>query len=174
MDLLGTAVVDITTLVAACHALKSVSPQDAQALLRGLMANEAGSLDGLAAKRQDLWRLAHIAIHLNAGQAALQGSGPLGNAKAAEVLAGRLRRRFRKAMIAHARATLRAKPPKGRLIAKARAAALAEIGPRGTAESEQLAHVEASAHPGHALLRQGVTKPLLDLAADWKRSAIRP
>jgi hypothetical protein len=229
MGLLRTAVVDITTLVAACHALKSVPAEDEKALqhrlrnrlrrdikrgavayidalartrrgavddavlvkcrvtseqqmphalvhqelLRRIMANEAGALDGLAAARQDLWRLAHMAIHLGAGMATLRASATLVDAELADVLAGRLRRRFRKALIAYARATLRTKPPKGRLLVKAREAALAEIGPRGASEAERLADVEAGADPARALLRQGVTRPLLDLALDWKHGATK-
>jgi hypothetical protein len=151
MDLLRTAVVDITALVATCHALKSspaarelalqrkqrnrlrrdikrgtVAYIDAlartrrsavddallakcrlaaerqmphalarQGLLGRIMANEAGSLDGLAATRQDLWRLAHVAIHLSTGMAALRASAASVDAKSADALAGRLRRRFR-------------------------------------------------------------------------------
>lgn len=225
MDLLRTAVVDITTLVAACHALKSVPAEDEKALQRmvrkrlrrdikrgtvayidalartkrgavddallvkcrvaseqqmphallhqellgRIMAKEAGSLDGLAATRQDLWRLAHVAIHLSAGMAALRASANSVDAKSADVLAGRLRRRFRKALIAYARATLRTKAPKGRLIVKAREAAMVEIGTRGAAEAERLADVEAGADPALARIRQGVTKPLLDMALDWLR-----
>ncbi len=225
MDLLKTAVVDTTTLVAACHALKSdpmeggedpirklrgrlrrdikrgtVAYIDALARtkrgvvddallckcrasaeqrmphalehleLRGrIMGSQAGSLDGLAAARQDLWRLANVAIHLGTGMAALRGSIASVDAKSAASLAGPLRRRLRKALIAYARATLRTKTAEGRLIGKARAAALAETGPRGAVEAERLAHIEAGAAPALSMLRLGVTRPLLDLALDWKR-----
>jgi hypothetical protein len=224
MDLLRTAVVDITTLVTACHALRS-SPAESEVVLqrklrnrlrrdlkRGavayidvlartkhgavddallvkcraaaelqmphalahqemldlIMASEAGSLDGLAAARQDLWRLAHVAIYLGSGMAILRGPTLLIDAKSAHALAGRLRRRLRKALIAYARTALRPKAPKGRLIAKAREAALAEIGPRGAAEAERLGDVEAGADLALTVIRQGVTKPLLDLALDWQ------
>ena len=225
MDLLETAVVDITMLVATCHALKSSSAQGevvlqrklrnrlrrdikrgtiayidalartrrgevddallrkcrvcaerqmAQALahqesLGRIMAREAGALDGLAAARQDLWRLAHMAIYLSSGMATLRQSAALVDADAADALAARLRRRFRKGLVAYARAALRTKTPKRRLIVKARAAALAEIGPRGAAEAERLADVEAGANPALCVIRQGVTRPLLDLALDWHR-----
>jgi hypothetical protein len=225
MDLLTTAVVDITTLVATCHALKPM-PSESEAVLqrkrrkslqrelkrgtvayidtlartrRGvvddallrkcriaaeqqlpralaqqewlarIMGSEAGSLDGLAAARQDLWRLAHVAIYLSRGMATLRGSSALVDTKLAEVLAVRLRRRFRKALTAYARAALRTRATKGRLVIKARAAALAEIGPRGAAEAERLADVEAAAGPTLSVIRQGVVKPLLDLALDWER-----
>lgn len=225
MDLLGTAVVDITTLVATCHAMNA-SPAEGErvlqrklrnrlrrdikrgtvayidtlartrreavdsALLRKcrvaaerqmpdalaheellahIMVSEAGSLDGLPAARQDLWRLAHVAICLSSGMATLRASAGLVDAKSAKASAERLRRRFRKALIAYGKAALRAKEPKGRFIVKAREAALAEIGPPGAAEAERLADVEAGTDPALTVIRQGVTKPLVDLALDWQR-----
>jgi hypothetical protein len=72
-------------------------------------------------------------------------------------------------LIAYARAALRTKAPKGRLVVKAREAALAEIGPRGAAEAEQLADIEAGADLALSVIKQGVTRPLLALALDWQR-----
>jgi hypothetical protein len=68
---------------------------------------------------------------------------------------------------------VRDKARKGRLIAKARGAALAEIGPRGAAEGERLADIEAGADPALSVMRRGVTGPLLDLALDWQRDVPR-
>ena len=39
------------------------------------MVSEPGSLDGFAAARQDLWRLAHMTIYLLAGVVTLRESG---------------------------------------------------------------------------------------------------
>lgn len=225
MDLLRTAVIDITTLVATCHALKSgpvdggrtlrhklrdrlrrdikrstVAYIDAlartrrgvvdeallvtcrvaaeqrmthaiahEALLGRIMASEAGALDGLAAARQDLWRLAHVAICLSTGMAALRRSADQVDARSADAVASPLRRRVRKALIAYARAALRTKARGGRSIVEARDAALAEIGARGEKQAERLADVEAGADPALSVIRLGVTKPLLDLALDWQR-----
>lgn len=230
MDLLRTAVVDITTLVAACHALKftpvdgdpglrrklrsrlrreirrgtlayidalarsrlsvvdealvaacrKVAEQEMpqaianQHLLNQVMANEPGSLDGFAAARQDLWRLAHMTACLRMGTATLRKSDASGDAKSAGSLAGRLRRRFRKALIAYARASLRGKERQGNLIAKAREAALAQIGKRGAAEAERLSDFEAGADPACSVIRLGVTKALVDLALDWRHSRSDP
>lgn len=225
MDLLRAAVVDITTLVATCHALKFAAAEGEAAtqvdrrrrlrrdLGRGtvayietlartrlgamddallarcrvaaelqmpaalaqqerlgrILSGQAGSLDGLAAARQDLWRLAHLAIHLGGGMAALRGSGATRDLARAEALAARLRRRFRKALVAYARTALRGKAAQGgRMVVKARAAALAVIGARGAAEAERLATAEAGADPTLSLLRRGVTKPLQDLGLDWQ------
>lgn len=224
MDMLRTAVVDVTTLVATSQALKSSPAEERdelqhklrnrlrrdikrgtlayietlartrrsdvddalldkcrvaaecqmpraiahQGLLCRMMTRKPGSLDGMAAVRQDLWRLAHVAIHLNSGMVALRVAPAMGEAKLADELAARLRRRFRKALIAYARTAVRTKGDKGRLNLKARAAALAEIGPRGAAEAERLADLEAGAQGSSAILRDGVAKPLLDLALDWR------
>ena len=226
MDILRTAVVDVTTLVATCHALKSGPDEDGeelqrklrsrlrrdikrgtvayidtlartrrgvvddvllakcrvaaerqmpramahQGLLGRIMSREVGSLNGMAAARQDLWRLAHVAINLSTGMATLRGSGAMVDAKTANALAARLRRRFRKALIAYARTSLRAKGPKGKLVVHARGAALAEIGTRGAAEAERLADLEAGADGALKFLQEGVTRPLLDLALDWQRA----
>lgn len=224
MDLLNTAVVDITTLVAACHSLKSAPLEGElaakpklrgrlrrevkratlayvdtlartklgavdvallaacrraaeqqmenavahQALLRKLMAHGPGSLDGMAAARQDLWRLAHMSIYLRRGVATLHESGAAVDLKAASVQADRLRRRFRKALAAYARASLRTKEPKTQLIMTARKAALAQIGKRGVAEAERLSDIEAGGSPAHTVLRLGVAKALVDLGLDWQ------
>jgi hypothetical protein len=139
-------------------------------LLGRIMASEAGSLDGMAAAWQDLWRLAHMTIHLRSGVEALRTSDAVVDIKTAASSAARLRRRLRKALTAYARAALRDKEPKEQSIVTAREAALAEIGTRGAAEAERLADIEASADPAQTVLRQGVTKPLLDLALDWHRT----
>ena len=138
-----------------------------QELLRRIMANEAGSLDGAAASRHDLWRLAQLAVYLRAGTAALRRSGDPPEARLAAALARRLRRRMRKAMIAYARAILRANEPRSRLIVTARAAALAAVGGRGAAEAERLADIETGSGAAHTALRQGVARALIDLALDW-------
>jgi hypothetical protein len=224
MDLLRTAVVDITTLVVTGHALMSRPAEgddlakrrklrarlrreieratvayidvlartkrgvlddvvlgacrvaaerqmpramECRDLLSGIMLSEPGSLDGFAAARQDLWRLAHMTIYLRLGVATLRESGASGDAKLAGSLARRLRRRLRKALVAYARATLRTKESRGPQIVAARRAALVEIGQRGAAEAERLADIEAGGDPSHTVLRLGVTRPLLDLALDW-------
>jgi hypothetical protein len=223
MEMLDTAVVDLTTLVATCQALARDADQgpladphklrrrlrreikrgtlayidtlarakrggvDAhlleacraaaegpmalaiahQAPLREMMLAEAGALAGLAAERQDLWRLAHLANYLRQGSAALRAPGISVDAKALSRVTGRLRRRLRRALVAYARAALR-KRPQPAPLAGARRAALAEIGRSGATLAERLADLEAQAAPELSLLRLGVAKPLLDLALDWK------
>jgi predicted PilT family ATPase len=230
MDLLRTAVVDITTLLATWHALKSAPFKadpamhrklrnhvrreikratfayvDALAraepgtvddvlltacrraaeqqmthaisqreLLADIMGSETGALDGFAATRQDLWRLANMTIHLRIGITTLAQSGDAADAKFTRALADRLRRRLRKALVAYVRTSLRAKVATGPLIATARGAALAQIGKRGAAQAERLSQIESGGDPAHTAIRSGVARPLLDLGLDWKRPESHP
>lgn len=230
MELLRAAVVDITTLVATCHALRSspleddlagerklrdrlrremkrgtvayievlARPQRGQVdvallaacrvaaeqhmaralrnqhLLSRIMASEPGSMEGVVASRQDLWRLAHMGVHLRVGTSNLRESGDSKATQSAGVLANRLRRRIRKALIAYAQAILRPTKPTERLIVTARKAALAEIGERGAAEAEQLSAWEVDGDAKHGFIRLGVAKALSDLALDWKRHVAVP
>ena len=162
--------VDAALLVKCRVAAEQQMPRalEHQEFLGRIMAHEPGALDGLAAARQDLWRLAHVAVHLSAGMAAIGASAALTDTKAADSLATRLRRRVRKALVAYARALLRTKASRRRPIYKARDAALAEMGPRGVAEAERLADIEVGVDPSITLIRQGVMKPLHDLALDWQ------
>lgn len=227
MDLLKAAVVDITTLMATCHALKSPAATEelaiqrkqrtrlrreikrgtvayinalarsrgatieeallascrlaaemhmprallSQELLADALAHQPGSLDGMAATRQDLWRLSHIQSHLQSGKVNLQTLTEAPGAKSVDALARQLHRRLRKALIAYVKETLRTKTLKGRLIFKARAAALSAIGPRGAAAAERLAEIESRFQSARHVIARGVTKPLLDLAIDWEHPA---
>ena len=145
-----------------------------QGVLSRIMASEPGSLDGLAAARQDLWRLAHMAICLRMGVATLREPGASVDVKSANALARRLRRRYRNALIAYARVILRTKEPRGQQILTARQAALAEIGKRGAADAQRLSDVEAGGDPNHTVIQRGVTRPLFDLALDWQRHPSEP
>lgn len=221
MDLLRTAVVDITTLTATCRALArsplagnlgarpklrdklrtelkrgvkayidtlarrkrgvlndgllascrlAAECQMARALhhqqeLDRLMTTTAGSLTGVAAARQDLWRLAHMAIHLRLGVAALRTSG--GDRAAAKSTGSRLTRKLTRALIAYARINQRSIDFEDRMIAVARKAALSAIGTRGAAEAERLGQFEMGIGPTQTSIQMGVVKPLADLFLDW-------
>ncbi len=224
MDLLRTAVVDITTLVSTCHALMSDRVEDElamkpklrkrlrreirrgtvayidtlarakrgivdgallaacrvaaeqhmtralrhQDLLSRVLSSQPGALKGVAAARQDLWRLAHMAIYLRLGVAALRDSGAWADVKPEQKSAPSLRRRLRKALIAYARATLRVDGAEPGAIVVAREAAWAEIGKRGAADAQRLSDIEAGGDPTHTVIQVGVGKPLRDLALDWR------
>lgn len=230
MDLLCTAVVDITTLTATCRALarrpvagelrvrRKLRDKLCKELRRGvdayidtlarskraglngrhlascraaaeahmtralrheralsqLMSTTPGSLLGVAAARQDLWRLAHLAIHLRQGVAALRAS--VGNVveQAARKSGSRLRRRLTRALIAYARVCQRDSDNEDHMIVVARKAALSTIGARGTAEADGLGRIEATVGATLAVIRLGVVNPLADLVLDWNPLADAP
>lgn len=224
MDLLRTAVVDITTLVSTCHVLMSSPVEDDlvmkpklrnrlrreiraatvayidtlararrgvvgeallaacrvaaekhmaralrhQDLLSRTLSSRPGALKGVAAARQDLWRLAHMAIYLRLGVAALRDSGVWSDLRPEQKSATSLRRRLRKALIAYARVTLRVDGAEPGAIVMAREAAWAEVGKRGAADAQRLSDIEAGGDATHTVIQMGVTKPLRDLALDWR------
>jgi hypothetical protein len=228
MDLLRMAVVDITTLVATCRAVKTsrlecdlaergklrhrlgrelrrgalayidtlarskrgmvdnhllstcrVAAEREmphavryQPELRRLMANEPGALAGVPAARQDLWRLAQMAVYLRLGLAKMRDAGAIFERELDKTPGARLRRRFRRALIAYARISHRGKEGANRAIFAARAAALAEIGRRGVLEVDRLGEIEARGDSTHAVIRMGVSKPLRDLFLDWRQAEI--
>lgn len=132
-----------------------------------LMCSAAGSLDGIAAARQDLWRLAHLAIQLRQGIAALPSAAGTFDRQEVKDTASRLRRKLTRALIAYARISQRRVDFEDRMIVVARQAALRAIGTGGVAEAERLGAVESAIGASHTALRSGVVKPLADLALDW-------
>jgi hypothetical protein len=227
MDLLRTAVVDITILAATCRALKGGPPEgelrerrklrvrlrtelrlgsvayinalarskrgepdeDLLALcrvaaerqmpralrhegdLKHLMTTGRGALDGLAAARQDLWRLVHMLVQLRKGLVAMHAAGANIDDDVVKKVGRGLRRRLRRALIAYARAGQRDREDPQSALATARKAALGWIGKRAVEEADQLGRLEAQRGADRSAIRQGVVRPLNDLVADWSQTA---
>lgn len=142
-------------------------------LLCRVMSSEAGALDGMAAMRQDLWRLAHLVTRLGHALNQLRAAGSTAEAAAATEAARRLRRRLRKALTAYARTALRGKAPIAEALAEARLAALAEIGARGAAAADALADREGGTGGAAGVLRDAISRPLWDLLLDWRPAVTR-
>ena len=90
--------------------------------LVALMGQGAGSLDGWAASRHDLWRLSHIAIHLRQGAAHLRDLESQADDRAIRKVAKSLQKELRRALVAYAYAAMRAfaKPRRKRFVTRAR------------------------------------------------------
>ena len=137
-----------------------------QAELARLMTTAPGSLFGVAAARQDLWRLAHMAIHLRQGVAAMQAARD-GDRKSIKKAGSLLRRRLTRGLIAYARASQRISDSDSHMMIVARKAALRAMGKRATAEAASLGQREADGGATQTVIRSGVVKPLTDLVLDW-------
>jgi hypothetical protein len=140
-------------------------------MLEELMRTQDGALDDMAAARQDLWRLAHLAVHLRHAMAALETPPDFPDQAALVRLHGQLRRRVRRALVAYARSMHRSKPRRGRCVPVARTAALEEIGRRGVAQADRLRRIAAARPDVESALHQGVVRPLKDLVIDWSAAA---
>lgn len=155
------------TLLTRCRAAAEAKMPGALARgasLQSLVRGTAGALDGMAAARQDLWRLAHLNAQV---RAAVGGNDESSPGKAQRIV----RRCLRRALIGYAEALLRAaQRPKLRLK-KARAKALAAIDARGVAEAQAWA-ARSPAAGGRALsVGQAVAKSLQHLVDDWRTEA---
>ena len=137
-----------------------------QTELARLMTTAPGSLFGVAAARQDLWRLAHMAIHLRQGIAAMQAARD-GDRKSIKKAGSLLRRRLTRGLIAYARASQRISDSDSHMMIVARKAALRAMGKRATAEAASLGQREADGGATQTVIRSGVVKPLTDLVLDW-------
>jgi hypothetical protein len=137
-------------------------------LLCLLVAGEAASLDGLSASQRDLLRLAKLCLQLRVGKAIRLDPSAWADAKSATSLASSLRRRTGKALAAYARAMLKTKLTRGQMIAVARAAALAEIGPRGAAQAERLADAAAGGDAEQGATVRVAVNAVFDLGLDWQ------
>lgn len=138
-----------------------------RAELSRLMKTAPGSLIGVAAARQDLWRLAHMAIHLRQGVASMRTTQGDREQKSSKKSASLLRRKFTRGLIAYARASQLISDSAGHMIVVPRKAALLAIGKRATAEAQSLGQLEADVGVTHTVIRTGVVKPLADLVLDW-------
>ena len=134
-----------------------------QARLASWLMARPGGLQGLAAARHDLWRLAHLALHLRLGTMALRACDTGSATDRPRDPAARLRRRLRKALVAYARQLL-AQPAD---LAGARQAALQMLGRRAVGLARRLARIEAALELQPARLRLGLLQPLRYLELDW-------
>jgi hypothetical protein len=140
---------------------------DHQAALSRLMKTASGSLFGVAAARQDLWRLAQMAIHLRKGMAAMRAAPGEVDRQSIKKSGSLLRRKFTLGMIAYARASQRVSDSEGHMIVVARSAALHAMGKRAAQEAACLGQLEADTGATQAIIRIGVVKRMADLVLDW-------
>lgn len=132
--------------------------------LASWLMTHPGGLEGLAAARQDLWRLAQLALRLRLGTSALLAVDAFGAIDPAQDWAARLRRRLRQALVAYARQLL-GHPGD---LAGARRAARALLGRRAAGPARRLARLESAFDLQPAHCRLGLEQALRHLELDWQ------
>lgn len=138
------------------------SSLSAEQQLRTLMTRTSGALNGFAAERHDLWRLARPAIALRKLAVSHDASRP--EVRARRKSAKQVRRRLRRALVAYVRAGARSSEAAGSGIAWARRAALDELGLKPALGASHAGEVE-SAVAGFG--RTALTRSVHDLISDW-------
>ena len=135
--------------------------------LAALMDRSAGSLDGLAMMRHDLWRLSHIAIHLGEGTAMLGKMQSKSDHLSTRRAAKPLQKEFRRALVAYANTAMKEVGDSRRWLRCARHAAIAELSDRCVDIADQLAWLGDEFTHSPELINSGVATPLRHLLMDW-------
>ena len=147
---------------------------DGRARIVAMLDEQAHALTGYAPARHDLWRLAHLTLHLRAARRLLAQRG-FESLVSSRGSPGRyLQRRLRRAMSDYARASMR-EAGSGSAIVAARQAAARRLDERCIASAELLADVVveewqrgiADLEAARRLVDEGVVRPLRAMVEDW-------
>ena len=134
-----------------------------QARIKALLEHQALGLTGYVTARHDLWRLAHVIVHLRGARRLLEA---VGLAPSRRSPGRRLQRRLRRAMLDYARAMMRSAGP-GLAVMVARQSAVALLDARCFESAEKLGHVAAGVDSAARLIEDGVVRPMRALVEDW-------
>lgn len=145
-----------------------------QTRIKALLDEQVLALAGYASARHDLWRLAHLVLHLRAARRLLEQHGLAPRVLARGGPGRHLQRQLRRAMADYARTLMRQAGPRSTVLA-ARLAAAQRLDQRCVASAQALADVIAEqTQRGIAdlgavrrLVEDGVVRPLRSLVEDW-------
>lgn len=139
-------------------------------LIKAILEHQPQGLTGYVTARNDLWRLAHVIVHLRAARQLLENHGGGAVASSRRSPGRRLQRRLRRAMSDYARSLMRSARP-GLAIMAARQSAVARLDDGGVAIAEKLLHAASRFEEALRPIDDGVVRPLQALLADW---TVRP
>lgn len=176
LDLLARrkhGVFDSEALAACRVAAEQQMPLALQAApgLAAMMSQRSGALEGVTAARNDLLRLAHIAVHLRRGTAALRHAGVDLDEAETRKLVKRLRRNLRESLVAYARAGMRGPDDVSPMLREARRAAIKLLRTHCVDDIERLAEIEARTPNLNAPILGRISGALRDLTLDWAPQA---
>lgn len=135
--------------------------------LRTLMTEQPGALDGLAVVRHDLWRLAHLTIHVRRDAGVFAAGRGDAEGRAVRKVARRLGKRLRKALIAYVRAGMRSGGATEGRVARLRQAALSGLSAGRAADAAHSARSARELPVAPLVLGPGIERALTDLRIDW-------
>ncbi len=165
---------DAALLAASRVAAEGKMPRSIAAAeaLKAMMASQTGALAGFTSTRHDLWRLAHLAIHLRNGASTLAAKAVDVDTRDLRKTSRRLGKRLRKSLVAYVRTCMRADVDRVDPLGAARCAAVGELGAWSAVEAATLAHRESDFGARRHEIEIGVSRALSDLLTDWAGAGV--
>jgi hypothetical protein len=160
----GAALLAASRVAAEGKMPRSIAAADG---LRAMMASQPGALAGFASTRHDLWRLAHMAIHLRHGASNLAVQATDADTRELHKTSRRLGKRLRKSLVAYVRTCMRVDGENVDVLGAARRAAVGELGAWSATDAATLAHRESDLGVRRHEIEIGVSRALSDLLTDW-------
>jgi len=137
-----------------------------RARIKAILEQQPQGLAGYVSARNDLWRLAHVVVHLRAARHLLERRGFEAVASARRSPGRRLQRRLRRAMSDYARSLMRSAGPDLATFA-GRQSAVTHLDARSFENADKLSQAASGLEPAHRLIEDGVVRPMQAMVEDW-------
>lgn len=134
--------------------------------IKAMLEQQPQGLAGYVTARNDLWRLAHVIVHLRAVRLLLERHGFEAVASSRRGPGRRLQRRLRRAMLDYARSLMRSAGP-GLATFAGRQAAIARLDARSVESADKLLQAAAGVESVRRLVEDGVVRPMRAIVEDW-------
>ncbi len=145
------------------HALRD------RARIKAILEQQPQGLAGYVTARNDLWRLAHVIVHLRAVRHLLERAGFEAVASARRSPGRRLQRRLRRAMSDYARSLMRSAGP-GLATVAGRQSVVTRLDARSFENADKLLQAAAGLESARRLVEDGVVRPMRAMVEDWTPS----
>lgn len=140
-----------------------------QAELDAMLRHEPDSLRSFTSSRHDLWRMSHVAMHLNLGTRMLRCAGVQSKVLGKRGPARRVQRHLRRAIEKYVKTLIRGDRHDYDVIA-ARRAATRQLDDRCQAAADAVAQ-STNIEMARRVLSHGVSRPLRHLVMDWTEAS---
>ena len=137
--------------------------------IKAILEQQPQGLAGYVTARNDLWRLAHVIVHLRAARLLLERHGFEAVASSRRSPGRRLQRRLRRAMLDYARSLMRSAGP-GLATMAGRQSAVARLDARSFEGTDKLLQATADFETARRLVEDGVVRPMRAIVEDWATS----
>jgi hypothetical protein len=137
--------------------------------IKAILEQQPQGLAGYVTARNDLWRLAHVIVHLRAARLLLERRGFEAVAASPRSPGRRLQRRLRRAMSDYARSLMRSAGP-GLATMAGRQSAVGRLDARSFESADKVLQAAADVEAARRLVDDGVVRPMRAIVEDWTTS----